>query len=84
MRVFHSQKWLEQLFLRRNQIKIIPQTAFQGLTKLKWLFMQENLLNSFPLNELRELISLEWLNLSKNQLTLNGENFPELPNITEM
>lgn len=46
--------------------------------------MQENLLHSFPLDELSELTALEWLNLSKNQLTLNGDKFPELSNITEM
>lgn len=83
--MFHSQKHLQQLFLRRNHIENIPPGLFKEMHSLKWLMLQENEFYSISLKELRFLTSLEWLDLSKNHLNFEGERFPEqLANLQEM
>lgn len=81
---FASQRHLEQLFLRRNRLRRISENVFKGLDSLKWLLVPQNLLEEFPLDALKGLRALQWLNLAHNRLTLRGERFPILPNITEM
>lgn len=84
-RVFHSQKHLQQLFLRGNHIKSIPSGLFEKMYSLKWLMLQENEFYTISLAELRFLTSLEWIDLSKNHLNFEGEQFPEqLVNLQEM
>ncbi|GLH05821.1 Toll-like receptor Tollo [Gryllus bimaculatus] len=77
-----EQRRLKTLDLSNNTLEKLPRHLLQGLVHLKWLIVEHNQLQQLPLRALNGLRHLKLLDLSHNGLTLTGEHFPELPQLT--
>jgi len=73
---------LKTLSLQNNNIQVIENSAFWGLTHLINLNLQNNQISKLPDNVFQDLVSLNILNLNSNKLTaINSVVFKHVPQL---